>query len=121
MGEVDLVLAADFKILWIKVKVVEIILGQVGEIERGIGIPLAFECLDLGFQFVNFSDGALEGEAERIDGAFESFQEIDLHHADEDSLAAFLIEVSDFRRVFRKNLRSEILLQLEAGVVKAEL
>ena len=42
-------------------------------------VEVLLESRDALFQRVNFLDGALQGEAERIHGAFEAFEEVDTY------------------------------------------
>lgn len=66
--------------------------GQSVVIKVGIVIEVFLKGGDAPLQLVDFINSALQREPERVHGAFEAFEEIDLHHGDEDALAAFLGE-----------------------------
>ena len=47
---------------------------------------------DFLLEAFHLGDGPLHGDLERFDGTFESFEEIDLHHADQEFFAVGLTE-----------------------------
>ena len=47
---------------------------------------------DPSFQVVHLLEDAAHGQCERVDGAFQSLQEVDTHHADQPTLTVALVE-----------------------------
>ena len=71
---------------------------------------------------VDFRDGAFKRKAEGIYGTFKALEEVDLHHGDEDALAALLGEPAE-NLVFigGADCSGQIVAQEAGWVVEGEL
>ncbi len=74
VAEMDPPTTADGEVLAVEVRVFEGVGRERVEVEVGVGVEVLLEVRDASFEGVDFRDGALEREAERIHGAFEAFE-----------------------------------------------
>ena len=120
--EVEFAAATDgeaFHEIRIDVGILELV-GKDGiEVEAIVSFGMSLEFLDLGFEGIDFLDGALEGKAERIHRAFEALEEIDLHHGDENLFTALLGEsAKNLVLVGSASRRRKVVAQITRRVVE---
>ena len=99
----------------VEIRVFELVRRQGVVVDLGIVIEMLLEGRDAFLQPVDLVDGALERETEGIHGAFQALEEVDLHHGDEDSFAAFLGEAAEDLVFDRRRGRSREVVAQEAG------
>jgi hypothetical protein len=94
----DAAATADGEVLAVEVGVFEGVGCERVEVEVGVGVEVLLEVRDALFEGVDFRDGALEREAERIHGAFEAFEKIQDSTAARRTYSEFLskTELEDF-------------------------
>jgi len=118
MGEMNASAATDGEVLLVEIGVLQLVRGQRFIVEVWIIIEVLLKSGDTFFQLNNLVDSALERQAKGVHGAFEALQEVDLHHGDEDALAAFLGEsAEDLVFIGGPDLHRDIVPEERGGMV----
>ncbi|OQA28775.1 MAG: hypothetical protein BWY57_03455 [Betaproteobacteria bacterium ADurb.Bin341] len=95
MGKMDAAASADGEVILIKVRIFELVGSERVVVDLAGLIQVLLERRDALFKPVDFVDGPLHRQPEGVHGAFEAFEQIDLHHGDKDLLAALLGETPE--------------------------
>ncbi|OQC32212.1 MAG: hypothetical protein BWX70_00689 [Verrucomicrobia bacterium ADurb.Bin070] len=121
MGKMDAAASADGEVILVKIGIFKLVGCERVVIDLAIFVQMLFKGRDALFKPVDLVDGALHRQAEGIHGAFQAFEEIDLHHGDENLFAAFLSETSqDLVLIGGAEILGKVVTEKTGRVIKRQ-